>query len=130
MPRKSQQRASWVLWVAAAAIAVIALGGYLITQASDPFRTAAELDVPSYCDNAGSLRGNSYKVAGEVADSLAWSPTGGRLIAISNDPSGKLLPVLVTPAFNSVNIQKGQQFIFLLEVDENGILKTKDLKKS
>jgi hypothetical protein len=38
--------------------------------------------------------------------------------------------VLVTTDFNHLNIQKGQKFMFLLEVDERGVLKTRDLTKS
>ena len=129
MSRRSNKSTPWLPWVVAGAIATIALVAYLITQASNPFRTSPELDIASYTQNAGSLRGNTYKVTGEVTDSLAWSPTAGRLIAISVEGNSRILPVQVTPEFNTVNIQKGQQFVFLLEVDENGILKTKDLKK-
>jgi len=112
-----------------AAAGVVALVAYLISQAADPFRTSPALDIPSYVQNSSSLRGNTYKVVGEVSDSLAWSPTAGRLIAVAVDGGSRILPVQVSPEFSSVNIQKGQQFAFLLEVDENGILKTKDLKK-
>ena len=98
---------------------------FFLSSTSDPFRTIARLDVPSYMDNANSLRGNVYKIEGEVSNSLAWSPTSGRLIAI--DTEDEVLPVLVTSEFNAVNIQKGQKFLFVLEVDPNGVLKTKKL---
>ncbi len=42
----------------------------------------ATLDVKAYLENANSLRGNVYKIEGEVTNALAWSPSTGRLIAV------------------------------------------------
>ena len=100
-----------------------------VTGTSEPFRTVSSLDVRTYLENANSLRGNVYKIEGEVMNSLGWSPTQGRLIAVEVE-NGKVVPVLVTTSFNHINIQKGQRFIFLLEVDNKGILRTKDMTKS
>jgi hypothetical protein len=102
----------------------------LITRSSQPFRTAAPLDVETYLENANSLRGNVYRIQGEVLNSLGWSPTKGRLIAVGVDDGSKVVPVLVTTDFSHINIQRGQKFIFLLEVDDKGILRTKDMTKS
>ena len=118
----------WILLAVAGGAAVIAVVSYLITQAADPFRTAQPLDIPSYAQSASSLRGNKYKITGEINDALGWSPTAGRLVSVLVTGTTRILPVQVTREFNSVNIQKGQQFNFLVEVDEKGILRTKDLK--
>jgi hypothetical protein len=103
---------------------------YFITKTSQPFRTATPLDVATYLENANSLRGNVYKIQGEVLNSLGWSPTQGRLIAVGVDNGRQVVPVLVTTDFSHINIQRGQRFIFLLEVDDKGILRTKDMTKS
>lgn len=87
------------------------------------------MDVKTYLENANSLRGNVYKIEGEVVNSLGWSPSKGRLIAVEVD-NNEVVPVLVTTDFSHINIQKGQRFIFLLEVDDKGILRTKDMTKS
>ncbi len=63
-------------------------------------------------------------------NSLALSPSEGRLFSVSVGDDNNVLPVLVTKNFNEVNIQKGQKFIFLLEVDDKGILRTKKLNKA
>jgi len=121
------------LWII---IAVLLLGGafigsrLFITTSAEPFRTVAALDVKAYLDNANSLRSNVYKIEGEVSDSLAWSSSSGRLFAVSVNKGEDVIPILVTTNFNHINIQKGQKFIFLLEVDNNGILRTKDLTKA
>jgi hypothetical protein len=101
-----------------------------VTATSEPFRTVSSLDVRTYLENANSLRGNVYKIEGEVMNSLGWSPTQGRLIAVGVENGSEVVPVLVTTNFNHINIQKGQRFIFLLEVDNKGILRTKDMTKS
>ena len=118
-----------IWFVLAAALLVAAFLGSRLFQSSgsDPFRTVAGLDIPSYMENANSLRGNVYKVEGEISNSLAWSPTSGRLIAV--DVKEETIPILVTAEFNAMNIQKGQKFLFVVEVDENGTLKTKSLSQ-
>ena len=103
---------------------------FFITTTSQPFRTATPLDVETYLENANSLRGNVYRMQGEVLNLLGWSSTKGRLIAVGVDNGRQVVPVLVTTGFSHINIQKGQKFIFLLEVDDKGILRTKDMTKA
>jgi hypothetical protein len=121
------------LGIAIAIVLIVAafLGSrFFITTSSQPFRTATPLDVATYLENANSLRGNVYRLQGEVLNSLGWSPTKGRLIAVGVDDGRQVVPVLVTTDFSHINIQRGQRFIFLLEVDDKGILRTKDMTKS
>lgn len=121
--------------IIAALVLILAafIGSRLFVSAkSEPFRTVTSLDVRTYLENANSLRGNVYKIEGEVMNSLGWSPTQGRLIAVGvgSGSGSEVVAVLVTTNFNHVNIEKGQRFIFLLEVDNKGILRTKDMTKS
>jgi hypothetical protein len=132
MARRSSQSGAriWPIF-AVVLIAAAFLGAiFIFPRDSNPYRTVPELEVGAYLENANSLRGNVYRVEGEVLNSLAWSPASGRLIAVGVGKGNDVLPVLVTTEFNQINIQKGQKFIFLLEIDENGILKTKNLTKS
>jgi hypothetical protein len=111
-------------------VLAFAVGGWLIiSKVTDPFRTAAPLDISSYTSSAKSLRGNTYKVAGEVLVLLAWSPSG-RLISVSIENGQRTIPVLLPKEFNSVNIQKGQKLNFLLVVDDSGVLRAKKLARS
>ena len=85
----------------------------------------------TYLENANSLRGNVYKIEGEVVNSLGVVPDQRTSYRRRELRSGdEVVPVLVTTNFNHINIQKGQRFIFLLEVDNKGILRTKDMTKS
>ena len=118
-------------WIILAAVVFIAVLGSLIIfrDGNTPYRTLPELNPRDYHANSNSLRGNVYRVQGEVDSSLAWSPSLGRLISVKVDENNAL-PVRVTKEFDGMNLQKGQKFNFMLEVDQNGILFTKDLKKA
>jgi hypothetical protein len=126
--RKSPSRAGWIIGLFTVGILFFAAIYLLGSKDSNPTRTTPPLDVASYLANANSLRGNIYKLQGTVAESLAWSPDSGRLIAVQTDDD--IIPILVTPDFNSMNIQKEQRLEFILEVDEKGILRTRKVTKS
>jgi hypothetical protein len=118
-------------WIGAAVIFALVLtaGFYFLgSNHSTPHRTVPALDAAAYLENSNSLRGNIYRLEGKVAESLAWSPDSGRLIAV--ETNGEIVPVLVTPEFQDRNIQKEQQLVFLVEVDEQGILRTRTMDKS
>ena len=134
MSRRASSTISPV-WIAALFILVIAAilcGYFLVGSVNDPYRTLSPLSVSAYLENSNSLRGNSYKISGTVWNSLAWSPTAGRVFSIeveSTNGAPDIVPILIPTVFNSQNIQKGQRFIFKIEVDEKGILKVAGLKK-
>lgn len=104
------------------------VAGFFLSGCSDPYRTVAPLDVEAYQTSANSLRGNTCKLEGEVMSMLAWSPSG-RLISIGIEGNQKAIPVLLPNEFNSVNIEKGRKFKFLLLVDDQGILRVKKLNR-
>jgi len=109
-------------------ILLILAGGFFFSGCSDPYRTATPLDVATYLASANSMRGNTYKLEGEVMSLLAWAPSG-RLISIGIEQGTKAIPVLLPPEFNAVNIEKGQKFKLLVVVDDQGILRAKKLAK-
>jgi hypothetical protein len=132
MPRRASSRTN-PLWLVVALVFVAgALGGaaYLWMSLSDPYRTLTPIDIPTYLDNANSLRGNVYKLSGTIDSELAWSPSGGRLFAVLADGSKTdVVPLLVPPELNYVNIQKDQRYFFKIEVGDKGILTASDLRK-
>ncbi len=132
MARRKQRSQSWKGIILAVGLVVAAFVGAVLFFPGDtnPYRTSPDLDAKDYLENANSLRGNVYRVEGEVANQLENSPASGRLIAVEMISGHEVLPVLVPPEFNHMNIQKGQRFYFLLEVGAGGILKTKNLIKS
>jgi len=128
MRRNRNSRPHLLILAAAVAVAIFA-ATFLFRGEMKPFRTAPELNVADYQANSNSLRGNVYRIEGEVDAQLAWSPTLGRLVSVKVDGGKNALAILVTKKFDRDNIQKGQKYIFLLEVDANGTLCTKELTK-
>lgn len=129
MPRRASSSAH-PLWLLAAALLVVAAiaGGLLIRSQGDPFRTVATLPVNDYLDNSNSLRGNIYKLDATIAKSIDWSANGGRLFAV--EVGSEVLAVLVPPQFSAMNIERGQRFIFKLEVGEKGVLRVQEVRKA
>jgi len=132
MPRRASSRTNPVWLVVALIILAGALAGgaYLWMSVGDPYRTLAPIDIPTYLDNANSLRGNVYKFTGTIDSELAWSPDGGRLFSVLADGSKTdVIPLLIPPQLNYINIQKDQRFNFKIEVGDKGILTASDLRK-
>jgi hypothetical protein len=128
----SSQNPLWILLAVAIGIAAVGGGYALLAKANDPYRTMTPLPVRDYLENANSLRGNVYRLEGTVSKSLEWSPTAGRLFSVDVDTSanGDVLPLLIPPRFNHVNIERGQRFQFKIEVGERGVLQVQDVKKA
>src|ERR1700722_7032715 len=130
MARRASSSAhpGWMLLAVGLVVAALAGGYFLFGKASDPYRTLTPLPIPDYLQNSNSLRGNVYKLDATIGQALQWSPTVGRLFSV--ELNSEVLPVLVPPKFNSVNIERGQRFFFLIKVEDRGILTAQDVKKS
>jgi len=124
----------WIASIAIWGIIVIGGGYWLIKQflIKNPYRAVQELDVPAFLENSNSLRNNTYTFSGTVWTSLAWSSRWGRLFSVEvilKSGASEMMPVLIPVEFNHVNVQKGQQFQFLVQVDEHGMLRVKSMDK-
>jgi hypothetical protein len=118
-----------ILFLVAAALLIRVLGGGFLGSGSGSgggktTGNASDLQIPTYIDNANSLRGNVYKVSGKVEEILKYTPDRGRLITVDTAASGEdaILPVLVPETFSGVNIDRGSDLTFVVRVDRGGIL--------
>ena len=126
----SKIRPVWIACVVGAFMLAVVSTLLIQNRGGDPFRTVPELDVTEYLANANSLRGNSYKVKGVIAQSLLYSPEKGRLFSVEVGAGGdNVLPVLVPPDLSYLNLQKGQHYTFLLEVGDAGLLFARKMQK-
>ncbi len=132
MARRASAKQHPLAWglIATVLVAVVGGGLWFSQEVGDPYRTTPILEPGAYLENALSLRGNTYKIQAEVQNSLAWTPAKGRLISVVVQDTGEVLPMLVPPSLNHINLQKGQRFYFKFEVVENGVLLVKELTKS
>lgn len=133
----SKIRPLWIVLTLGALALAIGVGVLLQNGGGEPFRTVPVLELSDYLDNANSLRGNIYKLKGQITQSLGYSRTRGRLFSVSVDGAGTpggvgkdVVPILVPPELSYLNLQKGQRYNFRLEVGDAGILKALDMKKS
>ncbi len=127
---RSSLNAPWLILGALALAVLLVAGGVFLKESGDPYRTAAPLEVAAYLENSNSLRGNIYRVQGEVRNVLGYSATEGRLISVGVDSKEDVIPMLIPAALGQRDIEKGQKFIFLLEVTDKGILRAKELTKA
>ena len=134
MPRRASSKIQpiWLVAIAAAAILAVGLGFLLENQGGDAFRTVPELNIQDYLSDARSLRGNTYKVKGMIFQSLGYSRGKGRLVSVEVDAGteSNLIPILIPPDLGYYNLQKGQRYVFRLDVGDSGILLARDMKKS
>jgi hypothetical protein len=127
---RSSLKPAWLLAGLGAVLLLVAAGGYFLGPSHRPFGRAPEFPVAEYLQSSSPLRGNSYRLSGAVLNSLAWSPSTGRLISVQPSGHDAPVPVLLPPELGEANIQKGQRFHFLVEVRENGILHATGMTKS
>lgn len=131
-------RPLWIIVAFGALAVAIAVGVLLQNGGGDPYRTVPALDLGDYLNNANSLRGNVYKLKGQITQSLGYSRAKGRLFSVTVDDdvaargsNGRdVVPILVPSELGYLNLQKGQRYTFRLEVGAAGILKALDMRKS
>jgi hypothetical protein len=119
----------WVFLAVGLALAAIGGGVLLYGRFSDPYRTMSSFPIQDYMENANSLRGNVYKLDGTVDKSLTWSASAGRLFSVQVN-GNEVVPIVVPEEFNQINIERGQHFIFKIEVGDKGVLLAKEVKKA
>jgi hypothetical protein len=134
MPRRASSKidSRWVWMIVGAIALAVGLGVFLQNEGAEPFRTVPTLDLNDYLNNANSLEGNIYKVKGVINQSLGYERGKGRLfsVEVGSGPDAEVLPILVPPELSYLNLQKGQHYIFRLEVGDKGILRAREMKKS
>jgi hypothetical protein len=127
---RSAPKIGWLLAGLAVALLLIGAGGYFFGASGTPYRATPEFPLDEYLATSTSLRGNTYRLSGAVLNSIAWSPSEGRLISVQPVNADSPVPVVLPAGLGETNIQKGQRFHFLVEVRDGGVIYATDLTKS
>ena len=129
MARRASSSAHPLWFAAAALLALCAIAGgfVMFNRSGDPYRAMTPLPVADYLENSNSLRGNSYKLDGTIAQSIEWSPTAGRLFSV--EAGADVLPILIPAALNHLNLDRGQRYWFKIQVGDKGVLTAQEVKK-
>lgn len=129
MARRASSSINPIWLIAAAAVLAVAVAAVLILKdtVSDPFRALPPFPVKDYMENSNSLRGNVYRVDCVVGDQLHYTQ-GARLFNV--EVNGEPFSLLVPAELREVNIQKGQRFLFKVEVGNKGVVKALEARKA
>jgi hypothetical protein len=113
--------------VATVVAGLLAVAYAVFGTAQDSFRTSSPFPVKEYLENANSIRGNTYRLEAVVDKTLEVVPATGRLFSV--EVGGDMLPVLVPASLNGTNIERGQKFLFRVQVNEKGLLVATEIRK-
>jgi hypothetical protein len=129
MARRASSSVNPAWLIGAAVVLAVAVAAVLILKdtVNDPFRALPVFPVKEYMDNSNSLRGNVYRVECVVGDQLGYVE-GKRLFSV--EINGEPVSLLVPAELRETNIQKGQHFLFKVEVGNKGILKALEARKA
>jgi hypothetical protein len=108
---------------------------FLRRSGSDTFAAGSQpFPAREFLDNYFGLRGNRYLVTGRITEQLRYGTDRTRLFALSISDPALTEPcevgLLVPSQFGSINIQTGQEFTIIIEVDQDGLLRTLEIKKA
>lgn len=137
MARRAKSSLSPVhIIVIVAAVGLFIWGGYTLTSRSggSGFTGTTTLNIREYLENSNALSGNTYQIEGIVEERLDnWRAAEGRLFSVQVDDGSDAspLPVIIPPALNSTNIQRGQRFKFKVRVQSgSGVLEVVEMTKA
>jgi hypothetical protein len=116
MARKQKYAISPERFKGFAMVLGVATIGFFVFKSSifNCSRNVRSVDGETNLEHADSLPGNVHELTEEMLELLSSSQNLGTLIATEFD--NQILPVLRTPNFSNVNIQKSKRLIFFAAV--------------
>ena len=119
------------LHIAGAVIFLLVAGGavWFFNRTKVEKMTGNPLSGEQYADNK-LVRGNTYLLTGTIQRELKYGNDNSRLFAVETKDDSVPLGVVVPPEFNSMDIQKGQEYQMLVLVGKDGVLRAREIKKS
>lgn len=81
--------------------------------------------------NGNSLRGNQYRIEGQVDEKLVWTGDRGQLVSVRVDTPGgdEFIGIEIPSKFNNLNIGVRQSYTFLVKFREGGIAVATDIQR-
>ena len=126
--RASSSSPNFKILAASLAAAGCLLTGYLLFSGTpDSLRTTSPLPVKDYLENASSLRGNTYRLEALIDKTLEVAADSGRLFSV--ETGSDMLPLFVPSKLNGINIERGQKFLFRVQINEKGLIVASDVRK-
>lgn len=137
MPRRSRSNANnagrLAVYVMAggALVAILVFGKFILDKRAQHFPNLKELSVAELKESGTSLSGNEYRITGEIAERMILAGDHGLLISVNAERGGKqssLVPVHIPPGINQINLERGHNYAFKVEVNREGLPVAMDIK--
>lgn len=112
------------------------LGGWLLLAlatawlffSGGSYRKLEPFPVESYLTAPGNLRGNSYRLEGQVQSFLGWEEGAGRLLAVTPVHGGARVAVFVA-GDDGGEIHIGQRYRMRVTVASDGLIRVQSMSK-
>jgi len=136
MPRRSSNTSSighLAIYILAgvAVFAVLIFGKFILDKRAQHFSDLNELSVAELKESGTSLSGNEYRITGEIAERMILAGDRGLLISVKPEAYGKrsnIVPVHVPPSIDQINLERGHDYTFKVEVNREGLPVALDIK--
>ena len=128
---KSNSHLTAYLIIGVAVIAALVMGKIVLDKRSQHFTGLSELSVLDMKDGATTLSGNEYRLTGKITQKEKWTPDQGQLINVYVDQGEKgkgHIPVFVPAGVDKINLEKGQNYTFKVEINRAGLPNALDIK--
>ena len=124
MPRRASSGINAGILIGVAVFVIVALiaGKLLIGRKSTSLGDVPVLDIGEFLKNGNSMRGNEYKIEGEVDEQLRWTSDRGRVISLKVEENNQteMIWILIPAEFNDLNIEHELRYAFRVRVGQGG----------
>lgn len=117
--------------IAIAVIGALVAGKFILDKRAQHFSKLTDLSVADLKAGGTSLSGNEYRVSGEISERRNLSDNRGLLLSISisdNKKSVGYIPIFVPTGVDKINLERGQNYTFKVEIDREGLPVALDVK--
>jgi hypothetical protein len=112
-----------IIGAIAALVILIVAGKSLLGKKSSSFGEIAKLDINELLENGNSLRGNEYRIEGQIDAKLQWTSSRGQMVSVKIDTPGgaEFVGIEIPTEFNDRNIDSKQKYVFRVKFRQGGI---------
>lgn len=133
MPRRASSSTNPVLLIgiAAAVIAAIFAGKFLMSKKSETFSDVNPLAVKDLLENGNSLRNNEYLVEGRIDERFFRDNNSSSVVSVrvKSGSGEEIVPVMIPSKFNNLNIEREQRYAFRVKFEQGGIPVATDISR-
>ena len=137
MARRSRSKSSnsnqLITYALIGVVVIVALvaGKSYLSKRAEHFPELSELLVSDLKTNSSSISGNEYKVSGKVSEKLKWTADKGQVISLAveqTDGQSGIIPIIIPANVKKINIERGQKYIFKVDINREGLPIALDVK--